>query len=846
MDVVRHLDTMATERRDFGNFSKDKLAQFARSWTGAPGFADGDGHRACYILLDSETITSAPEDKRDAVWIGERFAHGSHKSRMSFQKPIFPTDRIWQASLHVGGACQLPPEWLHCKNTSVAVNDFDYNTSPEFCYLDNGGLEQTSGVTVRNKKGFLQTFSPYHALNEPVREHDARRASIKNDAIIYHIQAHREYLKTDGALSHLLQQTNEYTARFFDSVYAGLVKRGIAVLQELPDLHPEVDNLSKLNWLRLSQTHQAISALDEDTATNSGLQSAKLPAFSVDSSEFAFSSVIERSSHSEDLFVTTFLLSHAMMSTHQANHMSVEPSQHKKWRTFYSIARETKYSEEGVRIMDESFTCKIRNGIYHRFPVYIAPVELIPNRLTPDSNANRRLDILRCKMKRTDLAHSELAGSSESALIEILKGQKCLFRFEIPWSSRRIGHMMETNGTSLLNPWIGSKLTIANERDDLHMCVPGMESPPDKEMLPLYAEFVQHHLALGVKHIHIGTMFSWDSQAMHDVLQILGSFIDEGRVSVTTQTDGYNMLYSTRGIVWDRDDSKIFFVNMCLYFAKGMADYVGIWDFDEFFIPRKPFKNIMDIVHSIEADDKADMERSLMDLKKLSVDKAKQKYKSGPGLAEGDGHPFCYILLSSESVHNHPEERTFNVNMPWIGQRYDHIPEKKSSHAFKKSILPTDKIFYAGLHMAGACKLPFPWNGCDQNENSEFCISSRPRDYYGLSYTETDKKQVDFSFYQVFNGVVMDKDTKQIRTDSQGLIYHFQFHRIGMLASLLAAKSDEKNEYATRFFPAVMKELGRRGVTLIQNFPALTRRGNSELFGPKWTRSSTFFTEERV
>jgi hypothetical protein len=44
--------------------------------------------------------------------------------------------------------------------------------------------------------------------------------------------------------------------------------------------------------------------------------------------------------------------------------------------------------------------------------------------------------------------------------------------------------------------------------------------------------------------------------------------------------------------------------------------------------------------------------------------------------------------------------------------RFPHDTER-SGHkmAFHKSITPTRTIFMAGLHVAGACKLPPEWNG---------------------------------------------------------------------------------------------------------------------------------------
>lgn len=80
-------------------------------------------------------------------------------------------------------------------------------------------------------------------------------------------------------------------------------------------------------------------------------------------------------------------------------------------------------------------------------------------------------------------------------------------------------------------------------------------------------------------------------------------------------------------------------------------------------------------------------------------------WKGGPGLADGDAHPFCYILLKEESVYNsHDESQT---GLTWVGQRFVHAPVNKTEFSFKKSIVPTDTMFYMGDNM---CIYTFMFN----------------------------------------------------------------------------------------------------------------------------------------
>ena len=106
-----------------------------------------------------------------------------------------------------------------------------------------------------------------------------------------------------------------------------------------------------------------------------------------------------------------------------------------------------------------------------------------------------------------------------------------------------------------------------------------------------------------------------------------------------------SFLHSTGGMRWGRDNIKNFHVNMCTYYAKGSAHYVGIWDFDEFFLPRGNNKNLPDVLQAM-GDPKGITEN--FHPKNMSILDIQSFWKKGRGLADGRGHPYCYLLLSSE------------------------------------------------------------------------------------------------------------------------------------------------------------------------------------------------------
>ncbi len=92
----------------------------------------------------------------------------------------------------------------------------------------------------------------------------------------------------------------------------------------------------------------------------------------------------------------------------------------------------------------------------------------------------------------------------------------------------------------------------------MYLCIPGMESPPSRKYLPVYLEFIQHHLLVGAAHIFLTAPFVWGGGLMTQLLRLLQPFIVEGSVSMTSHVDdGEDFLYSTRGLSWMRDNPKV-------------------------------------------------------------------------------------------------------------------------------------------------------------------------------------------------------------------------------------------------------------------------------------------------
>ena len=73
---------------------------------------------------------------------------------------------------------------------------------------------------------------------------------------------------------------------------------------------------------------------------------------------------------------------------------------------------------------------------------------------------------------------------------------------------------------------------------------------------------------------------------------------------------------------------------------------MGVWDFDEFFIPRAPHKTILDVIAATVPPPGAPPPPP--PLRPGATKGANAAAERGPGWAGGDAHPYCYLQLRSQ------------------------------------------------------------------------------------------------------------------------------------------------------------------------------------------------------
>ena len=108
-----------------------------------------------------------------------------------------------------------------------------------------------------------------------------------------------------------------------------------------------------------------------------------------------------------------------------------------------------------------------------------------------------------------------------------------------------------------------------------------------------------------------------------------------------------------------------------------MADYVGVWDLDEYFIPRGENKNLIDFIQALDNyspnQPHDELRYAAVHGSRELVEVFASGWRGGRGLADGDAHPLCYISLHSDVLlypNNYVAETPELDRFTWMGDRF--------------------------------------------------------------------------------------------------------------------------------------------------------------------------------
>ncbi|EWM20863.1 protein of unknown function DUF23 [Nannochloropsis gaditana] len=241
------------------------------------------------------------------------------------------------------------------------------------------------------------------------------------------------------------------------------------------------------------------------------------------------------------------------------------------------------------------------------------------------------------------------------------KGGEERFRVVVPRATRHAGYFSYLPEASELDPWQA-------QPDKLHLCVAGLYTNFTCPLLDQTLEFVEYHTQQGVAHIHLGVDYPVGSESWKAVLRVLRPYIDERKVSVMSTQ-------SVRGPGWiGTDQFRLYFYASCLAYTKGLATWVGIWDNDEYLVPRD--EGASTIVQSLDT--------VLREADKTAKD-------------------VCFMSFTSFGFMEVKKLRTIG-NRTWAGQMFGHWRQAKSDDNWTKSILSNRNAYFTGAHYPGACR----------------------------------------------------------------------------------------------------------------------------------------------
>lgn len=538
-----------------------------------------------------------------------------------------------------------------------------------------------------------------------------------------------------------------------------------------------------------------------------------LPAFTLDGGDFVFSSLIELSFDQFGPFVTTFFLDPQHLVPHLASShgiIAVDPAYQNAWKEMsrISLERELNYDiareMSGKRISKYEYVCVLKNSIND--PSYSVKGYFLPNRLALYPHSNRQLDILRCPIQDAVNASNALSDSNHEIQVEIQWNSQMILNFTIPWITRRTGYILDSKSKQTHKSWKPRNAepfppTQNKEwKPVVHLCMPGTRLMPSKRNVAIMYEYLSHHTLLGFSHVYFVVSAVWGSPLMKSYQSLLQSYESDGMMTLMSSAYDVNGVTSCRGLMWEVMPQKIFASTMILFLAKGQADYLAVFDVDEFFIPKVEYSSIADIIR-------------MNDIPSYLNDVVPGDGKKGAvGFADKQMHPLCYFQIYSEIVNTPPSE-LIDYSIPWIGSRYKHGPEivqhgakydpyaarKRIAHS--KAIYPTRRIYQGGFNIGAACRLEWKWTICgnETSDELEFCEKG-----YGVP----DR----VSSYHRFDEIVGNKKLKTIDPWNHAVMYHFMVHKPQPVAS--GTSLNNTNDYSRTYFPRVMNDIRMRGINI--------------------------------
>jgi hypothetical protein len=432
----------------------------------------GQQHPLCYLSVPSrEYFPLYPAAGHAAPWVGARFAYEPPPG-IGVGRAIVPTKNIFYAGILTAGTCRLEPRHTDCGAGAAGADEFCVNVGT------------TASLRTHNLD---QRMAPEDVLDLP-----------PGSGVLHHYQTY-----ADARLARAIadKSGNRYSTVYFPAVLRGLRRRGLEAMVTLPPADLEAlgrpaANVRPGGWKDLSVARAAgggaatqymtaedilgdffDSAEEGADGAGGGADGAgggadggsasspavqQLPEFARDFSELFLSALLEREFGSPSLRATLFLMNHAQLlrnAVSGVNVITVNSTMRPVWDAAMQAFSTARYKVTGAR--DQRFYCKIKLSA-NASAGEATLGAFMPNRLSPDANANRKLDVVRCPLDVSAAQFERYHNSDEQVQVEVFRDGESLIHFAIPWKTRRTGYMLTSPpGGSGLDVWKGASRQFA-------------------------------------------------------------------------------------------------------------------------------------------------------------------------------------------------------------------------------------------------------------------------------------------------------------------------------------------------------------------------------------------------
>jgi len=326
------------------------------------------------------------------------------------------------------------------------------------------------------------------------------------------------------------------------------------------------------------------------------------------------------------------------------------------------------------RLMDWKQLVKSRISLQVAAPLALATECEHVREVSRDENTLSVIHTVRCPITLFDFSVHD----NVTARVRIGHLEDYLLPFVIPTRSLAVG---------MGGPRNEGPVGFMQRRDVVQLCVAGLDALGEQ----FIADFVRHHLLVGISSFVLGVHAPEDSNVFAMYRHRLAFLINQGVVSLmSVHLPGVKHLN-------DRDEMKMLFYQACLFHGKAVAPYTAIWDVDELWTP--PNAQMRSLNNSLiralnEARDK------LPGCPQWWYERAYQMANRALGLAPSFITFPSYQLSKFNFSKPAPAKEKTQQDVTVFDFKYRRVD---MDWGYQKSIANSRMAFHAGFHVPGSC-----------------------------------------------------------------------------------------------------------------------------------------------